>query len=79
MIAGVVSLLLSTAALAAAGETPWWPQFHGPRRDNISIETGLLKNWPEDGPPLAWKYAECGRGYASVSVAEGLIFTTGHF
>ena len=32
-----------------------WPQFHGPRRDNRSDETGLLKQWPEGGPELLWK------------------------
>jgi len=79
MVAKVCQLLLCSTALAAAGETPWWPQFHGPQRDNISRETGLLKSWTDGGPPLVWKFSECGRGYASVSIAEGLIFTTGDF
>jgi len=35
--------LLGPAGSAAAGD---WPQFHGPRRDNISTETNLLKRWP---------------------------------
>ncbi|MFC1806368.1 PQQ-binding-like beta-propeller repeat protein, partial [Planctomycetota bacterium] len=55
----------------------FWPQFHGPKRDNMSTETGLLKQWPKEGPRLAWKFAECGRGYAGVSVAEGRVFTSG--
>jgi hypothetical protein len=29
-----------------------WPQWRGPGRTNVSLETGLLKNWPKDGPPL---------------------------
>ena len=29
-----------------------WQYFHGPQGDNISKETGLLKKWPENGPPL---------------------------
>ena len=32
-----------------------WPQWQGPNRNAISKETGLLKEWPKDGPPLAWK------------------------
>src|SRR5689334_8497790 len=24
-----------------------WPQWRGPNRDNLSLETGLLKSWPE--------------------------------
>jgi outer membrane protein assembly factor BamB len=65
----------------AGGEpaAPFWPEFHGARRDNISRETGLLEKWPEEGPRLIWKYSGCGRGYACVSVAEGLLFTSGDF
>jgi outer membrane protein assembly factor BamB len=54
-----------------------WPEFHGPGRTNISPETGLLKNWPKDGPPLVWKYSPCGEGYSGVSVADDMIFTAG--
>lgn len=56
-----------------------WPQFHGANRDNISSETGLLKQWPEGGPSLLWTYGECGGGFSGVSVAEGMIFTAGDF
>ena len=54
-----------------------WPQWRGPNRDNVSTETGLLKQWPEKGPPLAWKAAGIGKGYSSVSVAGDRIFTMG--
>ena len=54
-----------------------WPQFRGPARDNISKETGLLKSWPKEGPPLAWKGTGIGDGHSSVAVAGGKIFTTG--
>jgi outer membrane protein assembly factor BamB len=57
----------------------FWPQLHGPSRDNISTEKGLLRQWPTDGPKLLWKYAECGKGYAGVSIAEGRIYTSGDF
>jgi len=55
-----------------------WPQFHGPRRDNISHETGLLKQWPPGGPKLLWTAKDIGEGYATVAVANGLIYTTGN-
>jgi len=58
---------------------PYWPQFRGPRRDSISTETGLLKKWPADGPPLIWKYSDCGRGFSGISIAEGKIFSAGDF
>jgi outer membrane protein assembly factor BamB len=54
-----------------------WPQFRGPTRDNVSRETGLLKQWPKDGPPLAWKASGIGDGHSSIAVAGGKIFTSG--
>jgi outer membrane protein assembly factor BamB len=68
-------------AAAAPTDAPggFWPQFHGPVRDNMSTETGLAASWPEGGPPLLWTFAEAGRGYAGVSVAEGRIYTSGDF
>ncbi len=37
-----------------------WPQWQGPDRNAISQETGLLKEWPKEGPPLAWKITGLG-------------------
>src|SRR5438067_2639584 len=54
-----------------------WPSFHGPAHDNISHETGLLKDWPQGGPPMVWKIHGVGEGHSSVSVANGKIFTAG--
>jgi outer membrane protein assembly factor BamB len=65
--------LTATAAFAATD----WPQWHGPNRDNISTETGLLAAWPAGGPPLAWKINGIGGGFSGVSIANGKIFTIG--
>jgi outer membrane protein assembly factor BamB len=54
-----------------------WPQWRGPNRDGISKETGLLKQWPADGPPLVWKASGAGRGYSSFSIANGKLYTMG--
>jgi len=54
-----------------------WPQWRGPERDAISPEKGLLAQWPDKGPPLVWKARALGRGYSSVAVAGGRIFTMG--
>ena len=62
------------ANAAAAG---LWPRFHGPKGDNISTETGLLKKWPEGGPKLLWTAKGIGIGYSSVTIAEGFIYTNG--
>ncbi|MGI9107830.1 MAG: PQQ-binding-like beta-propeller repeat protein [Pyrinomonadaceae bacterium] len=54
-----------------------WPQWRGPNRDGVSKETGLLKQWPAEGPPLAWKAAGAGRGYSSFAVANNRLYTMG--
>jgi outer membrane protein assembly factor BamB len=54
-----------------------WPCFHGPKRENKSLETGLIKTWPENGPELMWTASGLGKGYSSVSVGNGRIFTAG--
>lgn len=59
---------------AAAGD---WPQWRGPNRDGISTETGLMKEWPADGPKQAWVYKDAGMGYASFVVVGGKLFTIG--
>lgn len=70
------SLILSLApdVPAAPGD---WPEFRGPRRDDISPETGLLKEWPAGGPALSWKAKGLGEGYAGVAVVENRIYTAG--
>jgi hypothetical protein len=63
------------SVMAQAGAN--WPQWRGPNRDGVSKETGLLKQWPEDGPPLLWKASGAGRGYSSFSIANGRLYTMG--
>ncbi|KKL82798.1 hypothetical protein LCGC14_1981150 [marine sediment metagenome] len=78
-LALLAALLTSGPAFAQTEDAPWWPQFHGPKRDNMSTETGLLKQWPEGGPKVIWKFSGCGDGYSMVSIADGRIFTAGDF
>ncbi|HTU26853.1 MAG TPA: PQQ-binding-like beta-propeller repeat protein [Pirellulales bacterium] len=58
-------------------DAPYWPQWRGPNRDDISPDTGLLHEWPEGGPPLAWKHEGLGAGFSSVTIDRGRIFTMG--
>jgi hypothetical protein len=50
-----------------------WPQWQPPNRNGISKETGLLKEWPKAGPPLAWKITGLGGGDSASSIAAGRI------
>lgn len=62
---------------SASGEL-LWPQFHGPNGDNLSSDTGLMKQWPEDGPALIWTCDGLGNGYSSISIGNGMIYTAGN-
>ena len=55
-----------------------WPQWRGPERNGISKETGLLKQWPSDGPKLIWKITDSGSGYAAPSVFGDRLYMLGN-
>ncbi len=70
--------LLALIVLATSAAAADWPVFHGPDGSNKSPDTGLLKEWPEGGPKLVWQAEGIGEGYASVSVARGMVYTSGN-
>jgi len=55
-----------------------WPQWRGPNRDGRSPEKGLLKDWTNTKPPLAWQAEGLGSGYSGVAVAGDRIYTMGN-
>ena len=55
-----------------------WPQWQGPDRNATSKETGLLKEWPKEGPALAWKAKGLGGGDSAPSIARGRIYGMGN-
>jgi outer membrane protein assembly factor BamB len=67
---------LSQAALFSQA-VPDWPQWRGPGRDGHSAETGLLQEWPANGPPLLWRGTGAGTGYSSFASSNGRLFTLG--
>ncbi len=72
-----VTVILSLSAVASNRAFDDWPQWRGLKRDGISAERGLLKDWPAGGPPVAWRAAGAGTGYSSFSAAHGRIYTLG--
>ena len=50
-----------------------WPAFLGPTGDGKSSQTGILLDWPANGPPVRWQ-AELGSGYGGAVVSEGRLF-----
>jgi len=65
-----VSLGITSLLIAAAD----WPQWRGPDRTGISKDTGLLQEWPKDGPTLHWKATDIGTGYSSPAVVGGRVY-----
>jgi len=71
------SIALLVGAFAGSANGADWPQFRGPSRDGVSREKGLLQQWPEDGPAVAWRNNRIGYGWSSVAVVKGTVYTTG--
>ena len=73
----LLSVLAATPTLSLAGEEADWPQWRGPNRDGHAAPQELLGEWPETGPAPRWEFQQAGRGYSSVAVADGLLYTMG--
>ncbi|MEI6696572.1 MAG: PQQ-binding-like beta-propeller repeat protein [Bacteroidota bacterium] len=52
-------------------------QWRGINRDGIYAETGLIKQWPADGPKILWHFDELGKGFASAIVYNDKIISSG--
>ncbi len=72
MKSSLLGLILSIPVATAVADD--WPQWQGPDRNAISREKGLLQEWPENGPPLAWRIEGIGGGDSAPAVAGGKLF-----
>lgn len=62
-------------ALGTTAEAAEWPQFRGPYRTGISPETGLIRAWPDGGPPERWRHP-IGAAFSGIAAAGGYLYTT---
>jgi outer membrane protein assembly factor BamB len=69
----VVFMVLVITGVSAQQKSSW----RGPQRDGIYPDTGLLREWPADGPEVLWAVEGLGQGYSSPSFANGKIYVTG--
>jgi outer membrane protein assembly factor BamB len=69
-----MGLCLGPLAFSAAD----WPQWRGLQRNGISAETGLLAEWPKDGPRLVWQVKDIGSGYSTPSVVGDRLYLLGN-
>jgi outer membrane protein assembly factor BamB len=67
LITIVVSL---SVAYAFAAD---WPGYLGPKRNSTSVEKGLLRTWPKEGPKVLWT-APVGIGYGGPAVSGGKVY-----
>jgi len=74
---GADSRTASSPSRMIASPEPDWPQWRGPRRDGISPEGGLLREWPAEGPPLLWKRDGLGQGYSAPIIVRDRIYLAG--
>jgi outer membrane protein assembly factor BamB len=68
----LLCLAVTPVACTLADE---WPQWMGPRRDNVWREDGLIDSFPAGGPKVLWRTPIAG-GYAGPAVAGGRVFVT---
>ncbi|MEJ6578867.1 MAG: PQQ-like beta-propeller repeat protein [Akkermansiaceae bacterium] len=71
----IAALLLNPSLLHAKD----WPQWRGPDRTGLSSEKGIMKDWEKSPPKLLWNVEGAGKGFSSVSIADGVIYTSGNF
>ena len=77
LISALTSLCVIVSVAAADSEVEssrhGWPSFLGPNGDGSSNETGVMKAWSANGPPVAWSIA-AGSGYGACSVQANRCF-----
>lgn len=73
----VCAWALTSVVIAATPDDKSWPTFRGPQRTAVAPDTGLLSKWPAEGPKLLWESDGAGRGYSSLAMAGGRIYTMG--
>ena len=65
-----ILMVLVSATVARADD---WPQWMGPKRDNVWREDGLLDKFPAGGPKVLWR-SPVGGGYAGPAVVAGKVY-----
>ena len=70
-LASLFCFVLFTSVVSAND----WPQWLGPQRDGVWRETGIVKQFPPQGPPVRWR-TPVGSGYAGPAVAGGRVYIT---
>ena len=73
----VLSYMLMASVVARPAWADDWPAWRGPNRDGICRETGLLRQWPKEGPKLLWKTTGLGSGYGGPAIVGNVLYIMG--
>lgn len=68
----ITAAVVGVAPLASGDD---WPQWMGPKRDNVWRETGILEKFPPGGPTVVWR-APVAAGYSGPAVSNGKVYVT---
>ena len=71
----ILGLTLALTLGETVAQTPYG--WRGPTRSGQYPETGLLKQWPANGPQLLWETLDAGKGYSSPVIVDDRIYLTG--
>ena len=77
-IASVAAIFIVSVYIISEGRGEDWPQWMGPRRDNVWRERGIITTFVDHAPKLLWR-TPIGGGYAGAAVADGRIFVCDYF
>ncbi len=77
-----LSLLTLIVILAGCGRkaetlTEISTRWMGPNGNGLYPDTGLLKEWPPEGPEIVWTYEDLGIGFSSAVAQNGFLYATG--
>ena len=54
-----------------------WPNWRGPTKNGISMDTHWSADWPSGGPKVLWQ-KEIGIGFSSMTVSAGRVYAMGN-
>lgn len=69
----LISGIILIGCVQAQEPTRW----RGPNANGVYPETGLLNEWPANGPEIIWHYDELGKGFSSPALANDKIYISG--
>ena len=72
----LILFLVALMVISCTGEHEY-SDWRGPGRDGIFPASGLLKQWPAEGPDLLWSFKDLGYGHTGVAATADHIYVTG--